>query len=182
MAKPHPRAELDQARLGRRRRRFGADTQLRRGHAHQRGIAERLGRRDKQQAPGLVGENFDSPAEILFDAVGYSRRGGQPKSARELLRSQSTRQLQQCKRVAPSLGKDLIADPCVQRRSQGGFEQRSRISVTQALHDEVRQSCDIAAGHPGRENQSHRFRTQAASNKAQDLRRGPVEPLLVIDH
>ena len=82
MAKPHPRAELDQARLGRRRRRFGADPQPRRGHPHQRGIAERLGRRDKQQAPGLVGENFDSPAEILFDAAGYSRRGGQPKSAR----------------------------------------------------------------------------------------------------
>ena len=156
--------------------------QPRRGPPHQRGIAERLGRRDKQQAPGLVGENFDPPAEVLFDAAGQSRRGGKPKSARQLLRSQSTGQLQQCQRVAPSLGKDLIADPSVQWRGQGGFEQRSRICVPQALHDEVGQSCDIAAGHPGRENQSHRFRTQTASNKAQDLCRGPVEPLLVIDH
>ena len=70
MTKPHPHAELDQARRGRRRSRFGADPQPRSGHPHQRGIAERLGSRNEQQEPGLVGENVDSPAEVLFDAAG----------------------------------------------------------------------------------------------------------------
>ena len=57
MPKPHPRAELDQARLDRGRRRFGADPQPRRGPPHQRRIADRLGRGDQQQAPGLVRED-----------------------------------------------------------------------------------------------------------------------------
>ena len=81
MPKPHPRAELDQARLGRRRCRFGADPETRRGPPHQRGIADRLRRRDQQQAPGLVGENLDPAAEVLFDAAGQPHRAGKPKSA-----------------------------------------------------------------------------------------------------
>jgi hypothetical protein len=54
MLKPHPSAELDQARLDRRRRRFGADSQTRRSPPHHRGIADRLGRCDQQQPAGLL--------------------------------------------------------------------------------------------------------------------------------
>ena len=61
MPKPHPRAELDQARLGRRRRRFGANPELRGNSPHQCLIADRLGRGDQQQAPGLDGENVEPP-------------------------------------------------------------------------------------------------------------------------
>ena len=80
MTKPHPHAELDQARLGRRRGRFGADSQPRRGPPDQRRIADRVGRCDQQQTPGLVGENIDPPTEVLFDAAGQSHRAGKPES------------------------------------------------------------------------------------------------------
>jgi hypothetical protein len=56
-------------------------SQTRRGPPHQRGIADRLGRGDQQQAPGLVGENVDPPAEVVFDATGQSHRAGKLTSA-----------------------------------------------------------------------------------------------------
>ncbi len=78
MPKTNPRAELDQARLGRRRRRFGANPELRGSSPHQCLIADRLGRGDQQQAPGLDGEIVEPPAEALFDTTGQSHRAGSP--------------------------------------------------------------------------------------------------------
>jgi len=48
MPKPHSRAELDQACLGRRRGCFGANPELRGSSPNQPGIADRLGRGDQQ--------------------------------------------------------------------------------------------------------------------------------------
>ena len=67
MPKPHPSAELGQARLDRGRRRFGADPEPRGGSPHQYRIADRLGRRDQQQPPGLFRED-------VAPAGGSSRR------------------------------------------------------------------------------------------------------------
>ena len=61
MPKPYSRAELDQARLDRGRRRFGANPEVRGNSPHQCLIADRLGRRDQQQAPALDGENVEPP-------------------------------------------------------------------------------------------------------------------------
>ena len=74
MPKPHTHAELDQARLDRGRRRFGADPQPRGGPPHHRGIADRLGRGDQQQPPGLVRKSLHPPTEVLFDAAGQSHQ------------------------------------------------------------------------------------------------------------
>src|SRR6185503_20569225 len=127
MPKPYSRAELDQARISRRRRRLGANPELRGNSPHQCLIADRLGRGDQQQAPGLDWENVEPPAEALFDATGQSLRTMKTKSTGQLLRGQSPRQFQQCQRVAVSLSKDLIADLGVQWSSQHGIKKRSRV-------------------------------------------------------
>src|SRR4051794_16652682 len=90
MPKSNPRAELDKAGLGRRCRRFGANPELRGSSPHQCLIADRLGRGDQQQAPGLHGENVEPAAEALFDITGQSHRIKKSKSSDQLLRSKWT--------------------------------------------------------------------------------------------
>ena len=69
MAKSHPSAELDEARLGRRGRRFDADARPCGRSPHQRRIADRVGRRDKQKAPSLFREHVDASPEAGFDSA-----------------------------------------------------------------------------------------------------------------
>ena len=106
---------------------------------------------------------------------------GKPKSASQLLRSQSPRQFQQRQRVAVSLGEDLIAHPRIERSSQRRIQQRSRVCLLQPLDPQLRQPRQLAARYPDREDHANRFRHQTARNEPKDLRRGAIEPLLVID-
>ena len=108
-------------------------------------------------------------------------RAGKPKSAGQLLRNQSPRQFQQCQRVAVRLGEDLIAHPRIERSSQHRIQQRSRVCLLQPLDPQLRQPRQLAARYPDREDHANRFRHQTARNEPKDLRRGAIEPLLVID-
>jgi hypothetical protein len=79
------------------------------------------------------------------------------------------------------LGDDLIADPRIQRPGQRRVQQRPRIIVLQPPDRQLRQSRQAAARDTGPEHQADRLRPQPAPGERQDLRRGAVEPLLVID-
>src|SRR4029078_12187350 len=80
-----------------------------------------------------------SPEALLYPTC-ERRRVRQPESAGELRRRQAARQLQQRKRVPPRLGDDPVAHTVVQRPTDHRAQQRTRIALTQTLHDELRQS------------------------------------------
>ena len=107
---------------------------------------------------------------------------GEPEPARQLRRRQPPHQLQQRQRVAARLADDLVADPRVQRPGEHRVQQRARIALAQTLDHELRQSRQLVARSASREHQADRFRLQAARNEREDLRRGAIEPLLVIHH
>jgi hypothetical protein len=181
MPKPHPSAELGQTRLDRGRAGFGANPEPRGGPPHQYRITDRFGRRDQQQPPGLLREDGDPLAEALLDIARQPKCAGKPKSASQLLGSQSPRQFQQRQRVAVCLGEDLIAHPGIERPSQHGIQQRSRVCLLQPLDPQLRQPRQLAARDSDCEDEANRFRHQTARNEPKDLRRGAIEPLLVID-
>jgi hypothetical protein len=85
----HARAELHQAGIDRGRRGVAVDPELRRGRPDQRGITDRLRRRQQQQFAGLVRHGVDAPPEVFFDGSWDSRGGGQSETARQLLVGQS---------------------------------------------------------------------------------------------
>ena len=63
---------------------------------------------------------------------------------------------------------------------QHRVQQRARIGLAQTLDHQLRQSRQLVARHASREHQADRFRLQAARDEREDLRRGAIEPLLVI--
>ncbi len=117
-------------------------------------FGEALGRRQLQQPPGLRGQGRQLPREALLDPPVQRYRAAGPEPARQLRRRQPPRQLQ----------------------------QRSRIVPGQALHHELGQPGHVLARDPRREHQAHRVGRQPPRREPQRLRRGPVQPLLVIDH
>ena len=80
------------------------------------------------------------------------------------------------------LGDDQVADPRVQRPGQRRVQQRPRVVLPQPLHLELGQPGQLVPGYPGREHQADRVGGQPPRHEPQRLRRGPVEPLLVVDH
>ena len=79
------------------------------------------------------------------------------------------------------LGDYLVADPRIQRPGQRRVQQRPRIIFPQPSDHQFRQSRQVTGRDTGPEHHADRLRPQPARNERQDLRRGTVEPLLVID-
>jgi hypothetical protein len=67
MPEPHPRAKLNQIRVGRGSRRRDADSQVPGRPPHQHRIPSRIGRGQQQQPPGLRGQRVYASPEALFD-------------------------------------------------------------------------------------------------------------------
>ena len=107
-------------------------------------------------------------------------RAGEPEPARQLSRRHAPRQLQQRQRIAACLADDLVANPRVEGPGEHRVQQRARLVVAQALDHQLRQSRQLIARNAGREHQTDRFRLQTARHEREDLRRGAIEPLLVI--
>ena len=90
-------------------------------------------------------------------------------------------QLHQRQRVAACLTDDLVADAGVQGPGEHRVKQRACIALVQTLDHQLRQSRQVVAGLPHGEHQTHRFRLQAACDEREDLRRGAIEPLFIVD-
>src|SRR4051812_30392630 len=60
----------------------------------------------------------------------------------------------------------------------------ARISIAQALDDQLGQACQLAlvASYARCQDQRDGLRHQTARNEAERLRRGPIQPLRVVDH
>ena len=113
MTEPHPRAELEQAGLDRRRCRLNLDSELLGCSPHEQRFADGIGRSESQQPPGLGGKRVEPAPEALLDSPRERQRLGESEAARQLRRRQPPRQLQQREGVAAGLGDDLVADPRV---------------------------------------------------------------------
>ena len=182
MAKPHARAELEQARprppaspprCGSRAARLLATRAT--------GSPDRIGRRELQQAPGVGRQRVEPPPEALLDRPRERHPAGEPEPARQLRRRQPPQQLQQRQRVAARLADDLVAHPRVQRPGQHRVQQRARVVLAPARRPRApaippnRRSCARAAN-----TSADRLRLQAARHEREHLRRGAIEPLLVV--
>ena len=70
------------------------------GTSDQRRIADRVGRRDEQEAARIMRQVRQPSREALLDARGQGHAGRQPEAARELRRRQPARELEQRQRIA----------------------------------------------------------------------------------
>ena len=180
MTEPHARVELDQPGLDCGCRSVSPDREPLGRSPNQRGVADRVRGRDLQQAPCLGRKPVEPPPEALLDPARQRHRAGEPEPARELSGRHPPRQLQQGQRVAACLGDDLVTDPRIQRPGEHRLQQRARIGLLKTLDQELRQSRQIIARRACREDQADGLRLQPPCNECQDLRRGAIEPLLVI--
>ena len=101
----------------------------------QQRIADRLGRRDQQQTPRVVGERARAGGRSSPRSAPRAPCGAEhPEPAGQLRRGQPSRQLEQRQRVAPRLGDDPVADPLVQHEPHRRAQQRAGVAVAQAAH------------------------------------------------
>ena len=91
MTERHALAEGQELVAGRIDRRGRDPEALRRAQQQQR-IAERLGRREHQQTPCVVGERLELADEALLDPSRERVRRRQPEPARQLRRGQPARE------------------------------------------------------------------------------------------
>ena len=135
-----------------------------------------------QQPPRRFGQRLDLPPEAVLDPPGQRDRAAEPEPARQLRRGQPAGQFEQGQRVAVRVGDDLLPDPRVQRAGQRRVQQHPRVALGQPADGQLRQARHVLARDPRREHQAYRVGGQPPGGDAQCLRRGLVQPLLVIDH
>ena len=180
VAEAHQGAELAQARGRVRGRRVDAQPSGR--LEHQRRVADRLGRRDQHQPPGVVRQRLDPPPEAVLDPPGQRSCPGEAEPARQSGGRDLARELQQRQRVAARLGDEPVAHELVKWPAQGRAQQRTRIVLVQAADRQRRQPGQLVrAVRAPSEHQRRRLRLEATRHEGQRLRRRAVEPLRVVD-
>ena len=179
----HAPAQLEQpAVLGRARRRE-VDPERPCGPVQQDKVAEGLGggREDEQLRVGR--EQLEAPDVALLDPAGDRLTAGKTEPAGEIGDVPRVRQLEQGERVAVALRDDLGADGGVYGAGHAGQQQRASIAVAQWMDRQDRQPGEnvIAGARPRGAHDHDPLGEQAAGHEPQDLRRGAVEPLRVVD-
>jgi hypothetical protein len=132
----------------------------------------RLGRKRPQLSPkALLDAARDRPDVWTAEPTGQLRRGQPP------------RQLHQRERVTPRLGDDPVPHPLVEPPRDHRVQQGAGIGVAQTLDHQLRKPHQplVLAGLTHREHDGDRFRQEAARDERKYLRRGPVEPMCIID-
>jgi hypothetical protein len=181
MPKQHPGADLQQGGLGRRARGLSRDPQSPGGTPQQHRVADRIGRRQLQQPPGVGWQDLEPPPEAGLDPPRQRHRAGNGEPTGQLGRRHPPGQLQQRQRVAACLGHEPAVDPRIQRPGEHRVQQGTRIGLPQALDHQLWQPAQLVARDARREDQADRLGLQAASHKPKDLGGGTIQPLRVID-
>jgi hypothetical protein len=147
------------------------------------GVADRLRRGDEQDGPGLGGEPVEPSQEALLEATRQSGGAYQTEAAGELRRRHPPRQLEQCQRVAMALGHDPVADRGIERGLQVVHQERAGIAVAEPsdgqqgeLGEEV-----VTDARARRTHERDPLGEEPAGDEPDDLGRGMVEPLHVVD-
>ena len=92
-------------------------------------------------------------------------------------------ELQQRERIAACLGDDPVADALIEPPRDDGREQRAGVLVIQAGEHQLREAREptIRAGLARCEHDRNRLSQETPSDEPEDLERGVVEPLRVVD-
>lgn len=87
------------------------------------------------------------------------------------------------KGIAARLGDDPVADALIEASRDDGLEEGPGVLVVQAAEQELRQADEVAVviRLPHREHERHVLREQPPGHETQDLARGAVKPVGVID-
>jgi hypothetical protein len=180
---PHPRADPNQVGTLRGTSRTRVDPEQLAGPPQQRGITDGLGRRHKQQGPRLGRKLHQAPPKTLLDPARQPDLLEQPKPARKLVQTESSRKLEQRQRVPLRLGQDPLDDLSVDAARQRAQQQGARVSVSETLelklfHPDQLGELDVVASS---EHHRNRISVQAACHHTERPCRSPVEPLRVVD-
>ena len=106
---------------------------------------------------------------------------GKPEAARELVRTQAVRKLEQGQRITMRLRDDPVSHPRVQPTGDHGGQQVAGVRLGEALDDHPGNPRELVQGHAGGEDQREGIRFGAPGDKGQRLQGFPVDPLCVID-
>ena len=107
---------------------------------------------------------------------------GRPKPPASCVGVRPSRQLEQRQRVAARLGDDPVADPPVQREAHRRVEQRAGVAVDAAPRTSSSGRCRSSSpGSRAANTSAHRLGQQPARDERERQRRGPIEPLRVVD-
>ena len=165
------------------RSRLGREPQLARSTPEERRVAERLGRTQQQQSLGLLGKLLYTAAEACLDAAFDRRRVWHGEPARQARRRERAWELEQGERVPACLRDDPRAHLFVEYAETCRGEKFAGVVVGQSLQPQVRQAGQLsrAIRVALREEHQHALGLQTACDERQDLSRGAVEPLRVVD-
>lgn len=105
-----PPADLDQARVNRGWQRVPVDPEQRGASVKQDWIAERFGRREKEEEPGLSGELLEALCVSSLDRAGHSMVVRHAEPARKSSHAPGTAQLEEGERIPVTLGDNPLAN------------------------------------------------------------------------
>ena len=153
------------------------------GRAPQQGrVAYRLGGGEEQEALGHLRKRRDPPLETLLYPAGHRQLACHAEPARQFRGRDPAGQFEQRQRVAAGLRDNPVADPLIDPAGNHRGQQGPGVSVGQALEDQLGQARDRhRARVTDADDHRDRFGFQPAGHEGQDLGRGLVQPLRVID-
>ena len=129
-----------------------------------------------------AGSPASRTAEAVLDPPRQRKRVRQTEPAGQLSRRQPPRQLQQRQRVTARLRDQPLPHPLVQRNADRRAQQRARVTITQTLDHQLRQSLELITRLTRHQHQRDRLRQQPPRHEHERLRRGAIKPLRVINH
>ena len=131
----------------------------------------------------LVGQRRRAPQEALLDPARQGRRLGQPEPAGEL-RGDRPRGSSSSARGLPRVSATIRSRTRASSRPGMAVASSARASASgRPSSAQLRQPRELAplGGLAHRKHEPHRLGQQASRHEAQDLSRGAVEPLRVVD-
>ena len=115
--------------------------------------------------------------------VGSCGAGGKLEATGQLGGGHVRRQLEQGERVASGLGDDPVSDVAVEPAGDDARQQRAGILLGQPVETELGQTVEVVLGGrlAHRDHDRHRLGPHSSRDEAEDLGRGGIQPLRVLD-
>ncbi|HEY2296801.1 MAG TPA: hypothetical protein VGH43_03650 [Jatrophihabitans sp.] len=146
-------------------------------------ICDRIGCCYQHESLRRLGQTANPPQIVLCELRRNATLSGKPETAGQFRGTHPSRQLEQCEWIATGFGDDAVTDPVVEQAWNNRCEQGPRVVLGHAAdgqHWEIleRMPGDVLAdGHHHRD----RLGREPPRDEAENLHRGVVEPLRVVD-
>jgi hypothetical protein len=172
MAEADACPDLEQLRVLRGRKRFRFDAERLRRTPDDSSVTDRIGCRQQHQLLSRLGQLGKTSQVVLLETVRQAARVGKREATGELCSSQTSRQLQQRKRIATRFRDYTIANPLVESARDRRRQQRASILLVEAVEHQLGQTYQlgIAARLAKGEHERYRLREQASRDESKCLR------------